>query len=307
VTLNGPVASEEEEQKYTQMAKKAVGVRTVNENLSVASVNVVPEKSIEESAVEEDIVFAPFDEEPLFDFLADDYIEEEEPVIMEVAEIDDAVSEQVDQVIEDVDQAVSNLDDAVEEMIEEPVIEAPMIAEPAENQLEEVQEEAVEIVEETVDVVTMKNTAECQAEISSLVAGKRINFETAQSKIQKSSLSLLDSLASEMTGCADMALHVHGHTDNVGDEGLNRKLSHSRAKSVGLYLLKQGVTQRIKIFGHGDDQPIASNDNEAGREENRRIEFTVVGLDDSVATDDPKTVKTKRVPRLIKERTIVAP
>jgi len=221
--------------------------------------------------------------------------------LMEVAELDPAVSEQVDQIIEDVDQAVSNLEETVDEMIEEPIIEAP-----EENQLEEIKEEAEEGLEEVQEEVVMKNTTECQAEISSLVSGKRINFETAQSKIQKSSLPLLNSLAKEMTGCGDMALHVHGHTDNVGDEAINRKLSHSRAKSVGLYLLKQGVTQRIKIFGHGDDKPIATNDSEAGREENRRIEFTVSDLDDSVATDDPKTVKTKRVPRLIKEHTIIA-
>lgn len=297
VTLSGLVETEADKSKFIGLSQQTLGVISVQSDLNVpmAPPIIVVEKPIEDEAV----FFDPFDDEPLFDFLADDYQDE----------ADDAL----DEMQHDIAIGVENATDAVEEivteaqeMIEEPAVPlAPEITD-----LDEVVVEVPEVVEtevvETVEVQTKKTSTECQAEITNLIVGKRINFETGVAKIEKDSLPLLDSIVKNMTACSDMALHIHGHTDNIGDDQLNRKLSHARAKSVGLYLLKQGVTQRIKIFGHGVDQPIASNDSEVGREKNRRIEFTVADLDDSVAGDDEETKKTTTIPSSINTRTIIA-
>lgn len=69
---------------------------------------------------------------------------------------------------------------------------------------------------------------------------------------------------------------VVGHTDNVGDAGYNLDLSERRALAVASVLRQGGVSSsRIRAYGAGEDQPIASNLNEAGRSLNRRVEITI--------------------------------
>ena len=70
---------------------------------------------------------------------------------------------------------------------------------------------------------------------------------------------------------------MSGHTDNVGDKKSNQLLSENRAKAVYDYLVKNGIpADRLTTKGYGDTQPIANNDTEAGRAENRRTEFKVI-------------------------------
>jgi outer membrane protein OmpA-like peptidoglycan-associated protein len=306
VTLTGFVNQQSETSNFVTMAQSVEGVRTVSNDLIVVA------------AAQPDVVaqtqqpIEPSVNDTSFDALSDDpsfEISEEVPedVIVEtVGEVGDAAADTFNEVEENIDAVAEVVTEDIEEMIEEPVIEAPVVEAPENAELEEVAQEASEEMADLVEEEPKKTASECQSKISALVEGKRINFETGQSKVDRDSLPLLDLIVEEMAGCADMALHIHGHTDNQGNADANRKISHARAKSVGLYLLKEGVSQRIKIFGHGDNQPIASNDTEAGREANRRIEFTVTDFDDSVATDDPRTVKTKKVPSAIKEHTIIA-
>ncbi len=74
-----------------------------------------------------------------------------------------------------------------------------------------------------------------------------------------------------------MVIEVGGHTDNVGDDAMNMKLSHERAKAVREYLVKAGiVAERIQAKGYGESNPIASNDNDDGRKSNRRTEFIIL-------------------------------
>jgi outer membrane protein OmpA-like peptidoglycan-associated protein len=69
---------------------------------------------------------------------------------------------------------------------------------------------------------------------------------------------------------------VLGHTDSVGAEDYNRLLSESRARTVAEYLVSRGVQQyRISWIGYGETMPIASNDNEQGRQRNRRVELDI--------------------------------
>ncbi len=74
-----------------------------------------------------------------------------------------------------------------------------------------------------------------------------------------------------------MVIEVGGHTDNVGDDATNMKLSHDRAKTVRDYLVTGGITsQRVQAKGYGELNPVASNDTDAGRQSNRRTEFIIL-------------------------------
>jgi outer membrane protein OmpA-like peptidoglycan-associated protein len=73
-------------------------------------------------------------------------------------------------------------------------------------------------------------------------------------------------------------LEVEGHTDSVGGDEFNQKLSEQRADVVRSYLMAQGLTSdSITAHGFGKTQPVASNDNAAGRQLNRRVELVVSG------------------------------
>ncbi len=104
------------------------------------------------------------------------------------------------------------------------------------------------------------------------------DFDTfkLQEKAKKEMLSLYKHLI------ADTTLHItiSGHTDSVGSDAYNQKLSSRRAFAVANYLQKLGLAKnRILWKGHGGTQPIATNDNEAGRRQNRRVAFVITKSD----------------------------
>ncbi len=73
-----------------------------------------------------------------------------------------------------------------------------------------------------------------------------------------------------------MTIDIKGHTDNVGSDAANMKLSRDRAESVKAYLVSKGANpSRIEATGYGESQPIATNGTAAGRQKNRRVEFTL--------------------------------
>ena len=91
----------------------------------------------------------------------------------------------------------------------------------------------------------------------------------------------LDRLADFLRQDATRTALVEGHTDGVGAPSYNVELSRRRADAVKEYLVAQGVDgQRILAVGYGAGYPIAPNDNEAGRQENRRVEIVVLGPGD---------------------------
>ena len=74
----------------------------------------------------------------------------------------------------------------------------------------------------------------------------------------------------------NFSLKLAGHTDNVGSDDANMKLSKDRAEAVKDYLVSKGANpSRIEATGYGETQPIASNKTAAGRAKNRRVEFTL--------------------------------
>jgi OmpA-OmpF porin, OOP family len=113
---------------------------------------------------------------------------------------------------------------------------------------------------------------------SKIQINEKIQFETGKHEILPVSFGLLDEVAAVMVDNPQIELiQIEGHTDSTGSAKINRKLSNDRAKSVLKYLAgKKVADKRMVAKGFGPDSPIASNDDEAGREQNRRVEFNIV-------------------------------
>jgi outer membrane protein OmpA-like peptidoglycan-associated protein len=112
-----------------------------------------------------------------------------------------------------------------------------------------------------------------------------LTFEFGKSVIQPTSFASLDKLAGVLVKKPDWKLSIVGHTDNKGSDEANLKLSKARAKSVADYLISKGVSgTTITSDGLGESKPIADNNTDAGREKNRRVEFTITKPDKSITT-----------------------
>jgi outer membrane protein OmpA-like peptidoglycan-associated protein len=114
-------------------------------------------------------------------------------------------------------------------------------------------------------------------DLSKPIILKNVFFETGSAALKKESLSELNRLKKLLEDNPAIHIQVNGHTDNIGSDDDNMKLSESRAKAVYDYLLNNQITaDRLKYKGFGETMPIASNDTEEGRKENRRTEFILI-------------------------------
>jgi outer membrane protein OmpA-like peptidoglycan-associated protein len=106
---------------------------------------------------------------------------------------------------------------------------------------------------------------------------ENIFFESGSSKLLPASEPELEKLLYTLKANLSMIIEIRGHTDNVGDDAANQRLSQDRAKAVFIWITNKGIAgTRISYKGFGETQPIASNDTEAGRKQNRRTEFYIV-------------------------------
>jgi outer membrane protein OmpA-like peptidoglycan-associated protein len=104
-----------------------------------------------------------------------------------------------------------------------------------------------------------------------------ITFAFNSSNLQPQFDPVLDNVANTLNQYNQTVIEVAGHTDNVGTDAYNQQLSVQRANAVAAYLGGKGVLQqRMMIVGAGETRPIASNDTDAGRAQNRRVEITIV-------------------------------
>ncbi|SMC80851.1 DUF6089 family protein [Pedobacter nyackensis] len=104
---------------------------------------------------------------------------------------------------------------------------------------------------------------------------KNLEFDLNKATIRAKSYPTLNRVA-ELLIQKNFSLKLAGHTDNTGSNALNMRLSKARAESVRTYLVAQGANaSRIEATGYGEEQPIASNKTAAGRQKNRRVEFTL--------------------------------
>ena len=101
-----------------------------------------------------------------------------------------------------------------------------------------------------------------------------ILFETGKSDIQQESLPIVDQIFELMKSDATLKISIEGHTDNVGDAAINKKLSNDRAKAVMDALIAKGIDKiRMSFVGWGQEKPVADNRSEEGRVQNRRVEI----------------------------------
>lgn len=105
---------------------------------------------------------------------------------------------------------------------------------------------------------------------------QNIFFETGSAKLLPASNPELNKLVWTLRNSENMKMEIHGHTDDVGTDEFNLLLSEERAKSVYQYLIDRGIDpSRLSFKGFGETQPVAPNETEEGRRQNRRTEFVV--------------------------------
>ena len=106
---------------------------------------------------------------------------------------------------------------------------------------------------------------------------KNIFFETGSADLLSKSDSEIARLNTLLKDNPEMRIKILGHTDNVGQERDNQKLSEARAKAVHDSLISKGISaERIRYEGKGESQPVADNETEEGRKSNRRTEFFII-------------------------------
>ena len=157
--------------------------------------------------------------------------------------------------------------------------------------------ETVTIVAEKTEVVHLVAT---ESKVThDLEILDKVHFKTDSHIIEERSYHLLDEVAEILHHHQRIELvHIEGHTDSQGDDKYNKKLSQERADEVMKYLISKGVeAERLDATGFGEEKPVASNDTEEGRSQNRRVIFRIdkhhgeeYSVQDS-AQDEPKPEK----------------
>ncbi len=146
--------------------------------------------------------------------------------------------------------------------------------------------EAARSSEEKAAAVAARQAEEYQRQIDALEAEITergmvltlgdVLFATGSAELQGGANKTLDKLVDFLKQYPDHRVQIEGHTDNVGSRDYNQELSRRRADSVRYYLEQQGIaSRRISASGIGMDRPIANNDTELGRQQNRRVEIII--------------------------------
>jgi outer membrane protein OmpA-like peptidoglycan-associated protein len=139
-------------------------------------------------------------------------------------------------------------------------------------------------VNENMDLTNLKEYKEIKKdlylvpiEVGQTVRLNNIFFETGKADLLPASFVELDNLVKILTDNPNIEIEIEGHTDNVGSDASNLTLSKNRSKSVYDYLVSKGVNaERLKSNGYGKSKPIATNDTDEGKAQNRRVQFTIL-------------------------------
>jgi outer membrane protein OmpA-like peptidoglycan-associated protein len=111
-----------------------------------------------------------------------------------------------------------------------------------------------------------------------IVSMSDVLFDTGRFSLKPGAREKLAKVAGILLAYPGLNIEVGGYTDNVGGDAMNQTLSENRADSVRDYLVQEGVaTNSVSAKGFGNTLPVASNDNSAGRQQNRRVELLVSG------------------------------
>lgn len=108
-----------------------------------------------------------------------------------------------------------------------------------------------------------------------------ILFDFDSYALRQSTRENLEELAPTLIKYEDTDVLVLGHTDSVGSDAYNQSLSEKRANSVDNFLVSRGIaSNRLESEGYGENDPVASNETDAGRQLNRRVEIVVIANDE---------------------------
>ncbi|OFX47303.1 MAG: hypothetical protein A2X13_03860 [Bacteroidetes bacterium GWC2_33_15] len=130
---------------------------------------------------------------------------------------------------------------------------------------------------QVVDSKIQSNFQLDKVEVGSKVILNNIFFETNKATLKSESYAELERVLQLLIQNPTVRLEISGHTDNIGGFRANQQLSESRAKSVVEYLIGRGIEKsRLEYKGYSFNQPVADNNTEAGRAQNRRVEFKVL-------------------------------
>lgn len=114
-------------------------------------------------------------------------------------------------------------------------------------------------------------------EIGESIRLNNLFFDFNKSLLRKESFPELERVVVLLNANPSMTIEIAGHTDNIGDDLVNNKLSNERAKAVKTFLESKGISpERIVAKGYGKTKPVASNANDEGRQRNRRVEFLIL-------------------------------
>lgn len=113
--------------------------------------------------------------------------------------------------------------------------------------------------------------------IEQTIVLRGVNFEYNKDVLTSEATGILDAIVPGLVAQPKLTLEIGGHTDSKGADGYNKALSKRRADSVRKYLISKGVAaERLAAVGYGEAKPIGDNKTDAGRAENRRVEFQVL-------------------------------
>src|SRR5690349_17091659 len=119
-------------------------------------------------------------------------------------------------------------------------------------------------------------TVERVGEGIKLTFNSQLLFDFGKSYLREANKDDLQKLAASLKQYPDTDLLIVGHTDNVGSNSYNKKLSRQRAEAVSSYLASLGITNtRLNTTGKGETQPAATNESDDGRAKNRRVEIAI--------------------------------
>lgn len=140
---------------------------------------------------------------------------------------------------------------------------------------------SITLIKEKTDSVASIETAESipktyNPKIGETVTLENLYFTTNKSELLTESFLELDKLVQFLNETINTTILISGHTDNTGNEDQNETLSEARAKSIADYLALKGISKsRINYIGNGSSKPIATNNTNEGKQQNRRVEFII--------------------------------
>lgn len=147
------------------------------------------------------------------------------------------------------------------------------------NQMDKKAKELAELENAQVETVTDVNGLKA----IKVTLDNGILFDFNKSTLKKEAKAELDKFAQDMADMPLTNINVYGHTDNVGTEEANKKVSDQRARAVAAYLMKKGINKdRVLAEGLSYDFPVADNSTAEGRAQNRRVEIYISASEDMI-------------------------